>query len=99
MFSLRLFPFHIWLLGLSPVFYLFSRNIEQLSLIDLWKPILFILVFNAVVWVLLKKIFKDARKAGLLLTVWQIFFFTYGQFYETIKDALKGLHLLPGKSA
>ena len=76
-----IFPY---LLGSFPVLFLFNYNKEELSIQDLVLPVIVTLSSIKILMVLLIKIFKDVKKAGLFL----LFLITTFFFYDNIFDFL-----------
>ena len=83
---------HPFLFALFPVLFLYSYNIKQLLFNEIFLPSAIILGFTAiavpVLWLALK---KDSKKAGIIITVFLAFFFSYGRIYEVIE----GWHIGP----
>ena len=76
---------HPFLFALFPVLFLYSHNISQLSINEIFLPSAIVLGFTAIavplLWLILK---KDGKKAGIITTVFLVFFFSYGRIYEFI---------------
>lgn len=77
---------HPFLFALFPVLFLYSHNIKQLLINVIFLPSAISLGFTAiavsVLWLVLK---KDSKKAGIIITVFLVLFFSYGRIYEVIK--------------
>ena len=82
----RVINLHPFLFALFPVLFLYSYNIGQLLINEIFLPSAIVLGFTAiavpVLWLILK---KDGKKAGIITTVFLVFFFSYGRLYEVIK--------------
>jgi len=76
-----IFPY---LIGIFPVLFIFNYNKEELSIHDLVLPVLVTLFSIKILMLLLIKIFKDVKKAGLFLLFLIATFF----FYDNIFDFL-----------
>jgi len=77
---------HPFLLSIFPILFLFSHNIEQLSVDIIYIPTAVLLCFTLLFWSLLSLIFKDKKKAGLLISLFLLWFFSYGHIHSLMKD-------------
>ena len=69
---------HPFLFALLPVLFLFSHNVEQLSPRVMLAPALVLVAGAFMMWSLLSLILRDWRRAGLVVTLALLLFFTYG---------------------
>ncbi len=72
-------PLHPFLFAAYPVLFLYAGNVGEVSLGDVIAPLLFIEAVTAVVLVLLSLAFRDARRAGIVVSVSLIAILMYGQ--------------------
>ena len=80
----RTLVIHPFLLAVFPVLFLFATNIEQFGLGVLVVPVLFLLTATALLWGLLTLVLKNARKAGLIMSLFLLLFFSYGHVYGAL---------------
>jgi hypothetical protein len=79
---------HPFLLALWPVLFVYSQNVEQISLSQFWRPVLLLLGSTAAVLLLFFLLLKSAMRAGLLLSLFLFLFFSYGQTLRILLSAL-----------
>ena len=79
---------HPFLFALFSVLFLYSHNIEEMSVADLPLPTAVVLVLAALIWILLRIILKDARKAGIITTIGLLLFFSYGHLFNISQSVL-----------
>ncbi len=79
---------HPVLFALFPSLFLFSHNINQVLLSEAIWPIASSLGLAVVLLGLCWLIFRDIIKAGLAVSVFLLFFFSYGHVFNTIKEEL-----------
>src|SRR3989344_3498677 len=77
-----LYPF---LLAIYPVLFLFSHNIGESAYREMGWPLFLVLAGVALLFILLKLFVKDKLKISLILSLFLIFFFSYGYVHEIIK--------------
>ena len=66
-----------FLFGLFPVLFLYAHNIKEVPLHEVFLPIVLVIVVTAIAqWPLSVQI-KDARKSGLIISLWWILFFSF----------------------
>ena len=77
---------HPWLFAISPILFLFSHNIHELSiwtkssLIRLLLPILITSCVTFLLWRFLARLFQDRHKTSLMTSLIVSIFFSYGMF-------------------
>jgi len=82
----RAWVLHPFFFAVFPILFLFSRNLERdVSPRDLVWPVATTLAIVAVVLVAATLLLRDARKAGLVVSVWAILFFTYGHVSNLVR--------------
>ena len=87
---------HPFLFALFPILFLYARNIGQLPLNVIFLPIAVTICFTFLFWTLLSFLFKDKKKAGLLVSFFLLIFFSYGHFRSSTKDLAKTLLCMSG---
>ncbi|HAJ95038.1 MAG TPA: hypothetical protein DCP02_02280 [Actinobacteria bacterium] len=84
----KTFSFHPYLLAIFPILFLYSHNIGQLSMVSFYEvliPAAIMLGFTAIAVVVLWLIFKrNSSKAGIVVSIFLVLFFSYGRIYEII---------------
>jgi len=96
----KTFIIHPFLFAIFPILFLYSHNIGQLSMISLSEiliPIGITLGFTAIAvlffWLILK---KDCKKAGIIVAIFLVLFFSYGRVYDPIKGLKIGNFIIGG---
>ena len=78
-------PIHIILLTIFPIIFIFSENMKELVPTDILIPLLVIVPISLIIFIILKLILKDSKKAALIVSIGLVLFFTYGHFYNILK--------------
>lgn len=81
----RIRVFHPVLFAIYPVLFLYSINIREVFLKEIFAPLLVSLSIMVVIWGLFLLFFKNADKSGILATTFLLFFFFYGHIYNLVK--------------
>jgi len=82
----KLFRLHPFLFALFPVINLYSNNTGLVTLSEIIRPIALMVVATFAAHLILTLLVRNAAKAGLLLSVFLIFFFAYGHIYSLLPD-------------
>ena len=69
-------------MGTFPLLFIFNYNKEELSVHDLVLPVLISLSLIKILMLILVKIFKDVKKAGLFLLFLLTTFFSYDNIFD-----------------
>jgi len=77
--------FHPFLFALFPFIFLFSHNLGHVYFYQIIFPASITIILSIFIFLLLIIIIDDARKAGIILSVCLILFFSYGHVYDLIK--------------
>ena len=87
------------LFAIFPILFLYSHNISETSANQVLIPILFSITGTLVLLILLRLLLRNTIKAAFATTLFIIFFFTYGRFYELLESwdifVPQHSHLLP----
>ena len=75
---------HPFLFAIFPIVFLFSNNINLLSLQDIVLPIFLTLIISFTFWIVLGKIIKNQIKSGLIVSLGLVLFFSYGHVYNLV---------------
>ncbi|MDR3575011.1 MAG: hypothetical protein P4L50_14215 [Anaerolineaceae bacterium] len=78
-------PFHPFLFLLYPIIALFAHNLGEVGAEVMLRPMLFVLLGAAILFVILGLFMKDWRRAGLVAAVLAIAFISYGQLYSYLR--------------
>lgn len=71
---------HPFLFAIYPIFFLFSHNVNEFPANVIYMPLTIVLGFTLLSWYLMSFILKDKKKAGLLVSIFLLLFFSYGHF-------------------
>jgi hypothetical protein len=87
------------LIAIYPIIFLYSNNVQELLLSQIYVPIAITLVVTLIFWTLLSFLLKDILKAGIIITIFIVFFFTYGILFDWLVSldlfTIKHRHILP----
>lgn len=83
---IRPLPFHPLLVAAYPVLFLYSFNIKEMSIGDVYSPLGVAVAGTAVLWLLLTLLLQHGRKSALATTVFVILFFSYGHLYDFLDN-------------
>jgi hypothetical protein len=84
-----------WLFALYPIAYLYSVNRAIVSGVEVLAVAAMTLIVIAVVFFILRAVTKDAHRAGAIVLVIALIFFTYGHIYNLIDSAAIQNLLMP----
>ncbi|SVC08279.1 uncharacterized protein METZ01_LOCUS261133, partial [marine metagenome] len=73
---------HPILFAIFPIVFLFSNNIHELKFQEIFLPLLLIFPIVIGLWISLRYILKNALKAGFIVSILLVVFFSYGHIYE-----------------
>ena len=82
------FGIHPLLFAIFPILFLFSHNIKEMSFGDTIRPIVIVVSFTFLLWLLLIVIIRDMRKAAIVTSIFLLLFFSYGHLWGFITDIL-----------
>jgi hypothetical protein len=77
---------HPFLFAIFPILFLLSHNIKQTSIDEIVIPTAITISFTFMLWSLLNFVFKNKKKAGLLVSLFLLLFFSYGHIYNAIEN-------------
>ncbi len=84
---------HPFLLAINPVLFLFAHNLDQVRVEMIPGPIVVLTVIALLLWSSLSLVLKDRKRAGLVVSLFFLLFFSYGVCYlelEVFTSALVG---------
>jgi hypothetical protein len=97
--SEKWFYFFPLLIAIYPIIFLFSHNVQELLLSQIYVPVAIALIVTILIWGCLSVLLKDSLKAGVIITIFIIFFYTYGTLFDWLVSlnlfAIKHRHILP----
>lgn len=75
----RTLIFHPLLFAIYPIVFLFSHNLERMSIdiSEIFLPIIVTTISTLIVWFILILIIKDGRKSGILASIFLLIVFSY----------------------
>jgi hypothetical protein len=95
----KYFIVHPLLLSIFPMLFLYVQNINETAGNQVLLPMLFSLAGSLVLWLILSLIIKSVVKAGIAVSLFLVFFFSYGRLYELLEKwgffVPSHAHLLP----
>jgi hypothetical protein len=75
---------HPYLFGLFPVLFLYSHNIQETWLSEVWLPTAVVLGLTLLLIGFLKFWISDRKKAGIIVSLFLVLFFSYGHVFNAI---------------
>ena len=75
---------HPFLFAIFPILFLFSHNVEQVSFSETLLPSTIVLGVTVVLILLSRLIFKNNKKAGIIVSIFLVLFFSYGWARDAI---------------
>jgi len=79
-------PIHPFLFAIYPILFLYSNNLEEVYLSQIFGPILISLLVTLLTLVFLIFLLKDPHKAALISSLALIIFFSYGHVFGAIEN-------------
>jgi len=74
--------FYPLLFAVFPILFLYTYNIAETSLNDVWLPLVISVAAALVLWAGLSLILRSLSKAGFATAIFLVFFFSYGRLYD-----------------
>jgi len=88
---------HPFLFAIFPILFLYAHNKGQVSFSQTLLPSAVVLGFALLLLLVSRLIFRDSKKAGVVVSIFLILFFSYGHVYNIIQGCqigiLMGRHL------
>jgi hypothetical protein len=79
---------HPFLIGLFPTLFLYAHNMHETALAELLAPSAVVFAVTLCAWGILRLLFKSPEKAGLVVSLFLILFFSAAVFKEWLDDSL-----------
>jgi len=76
---------HPFLFGIYPILFLYSHNVYDSYISQLFAPLIFISTITVFLIISLRLIIKNNTKAGIILSFFYIMFFSYGSIFSSIR--------------
>ena len=87
-----IYPF---LFAVFPILFLFAHNVEEQVLFsEILAPTAIVLGFTLLLLLLFRLILRDSKKAGIVVSIFLILFFSYGHVYDMIWGQRIGIFLI-----
>ena len=80
----RTLVIHPFLLALFFILFSYAQNKDELSLSDIWTSVVVLLGFTIVVLLLFALVLRSAARAGMLVSLFLLLFFSYGYLYRAL---------------
>ena len=78
-------PWYLLLISVTAPLLLYANNLGEVTLVSLWRPVLFSALLGLVLFGAAYFILKNVQKAGLVTGILEIFIFSYGYIYNLVK--------------
>lgn len=78
--------FHPLLIGLFPLFFLFTHNLGRMHFQKLYLPLAATVFFIGIVWFLCFLFTRDRAKASCIASLFLVLFFSFGHLYGLIRN-------------
>lgn len=76
-----LFPF---LLAIVPILHIYVFNAEQLSFVEILIPMAISIGFTLVSFIILRRLLKNSREAGMIVSLFLVLFYAFGYFADFV---------------
>jgi hypothetical protein len=83
----RTLVIHPFAFALWPVLFVFANNQDQLVLAQVWPSVFLLLGLTSLAFLLFRLILRDVKKSGILLSLFLILFFSFGQVLQLVAVA------------
>jgi len=78
------FEVHPFIFGVFPILFLYLNNLEEVSFYQMIIPFSVMLLLIFLLQLFLSIFYKDKHKKGLVISLFLLFFFTYGAFHDSV---------------
>jgi len=82
---------HPFLFAVFPILFLFSHNVNSVSLNEIIFPLFLVIIITIIIWIGLNFVLKSRIKSGFITSIGLILFFTYGHIYILLNTLQKGV--------
>jgi hypothetical protein len=78
---------HPFMFAVYPILFLFAYNRDELvTFPETLLPLLIVLSFALISFVLFWRVLRDRQKAGIVVSIFLLLFFSYGHVYDALKN-------------
>ena len=77
--------FYPLLFAAFPILFLYAYNISEVSVSQIWLPLVISVAATLVLWIVLSLILRSLTKAGFATAIFLVFFFSYGRLYDGLE--------------
>jgi len=88
-------PWYPIVFAMYPVLALLAANIGEVKFESGWRALLICVAVAGILFVLLRLILRDWKRAAFLATLWMVLFYSYGHVYILLIDKLKDFNFMP----
>ncbi len=81
-----LFSFYPFLFAMFPILFFYSHNINELFINVVFMPLVAVVLFTTLLFLIFNIFLKDQNKAGILVSLFLFLFFSYGHVHNTLGD-------------
>jgi hypothetical protein len=85
---------HPFLIGLFPTLFLYAHNVRETTRTEVLIPSAIILGLTLVIWLALRWLLKSSEKAGFLVSLFLILFFSWSHCQTLLNSSLTSMHSL-----
>lgn len=82
---------HPFLFAIFPVLFLFAHNIRLFDVRVVLVPMAATVCLASLSWLVLSFVLADKKKAGLIVSLLFLLFFSYESFFEVVRDSMVGV--------
>lgn len=79
-------PLHPLLFAIYPVLFLYAQNVDFTPFNDVVAPLVVVLAAALLLLLALYAVLRDAARAGLLVSIFALLFFSYGHVVDLLED-------------
>ena len=83
---IKILAAHPFLFILFPILFLYSNNIHLLTFEGIILPIIGLLSFGFILWIILRFVLKSGRKSAILVSLYAVLFFSYGYIFHLLSE-------------
>ena len=87
---------HPFLFAAFPVLFLFAHNLHLFHVRSILAPLVIVLCLVLFLWMALSVALKSREKAGLVISLFLLPFFSYESSYDAVRDSVARVDLLVG---
>ncbi|MGB3904078.1 MAG: hypothetical protein WBB22_04085, partial [Anaerolineae bacterium] len=87
---------HPFLFVAFPVLFLFAHNLNLFHVSAILGPLVIVLCIALILWMALTFLLKNSQKAGLVISLFLLPFFSYESSYDAVRDSVARVDWLAG---